>query len=156
MKIYNQQFIMSKRTFDERRLKYTVGHSNKQHTMIQGTSINFCRPKRTPCLWIPSWWRHQMETFSALLAIGSGNSPITGECPAQGLMTRIFHVFFDLRLNKRVSKQWWGCWFEMPSRPLWRHCNGITIFYVLVDFINPKAEMSIYFNLLNYTFSAGN
>ena len=32
--------------------------------------------------------------------------------------------FFDLRLNKRLSKQWWGWWFETPSRPLWRHCNG--------------------------------
>ena len=26
-----------------------------------------------------SWWRHQMETFSALLAICVGNSPVTGE-----------------------------------------------------------------------------
>ena len=24
----------------------------------------------------PSWWRHQMETFSALLAICAGNSPV--------------------------------------------------------------------------------
>ena len=24
------------------------------------------------------WWRHQMETFSALLAICAGNSPVTG------------------------------------------------------------------------------
>ena len=31
--------------------------------------------------------------------------------------------FLDLRLNKRLSKQWWGWWFETPSRPLWRHCN---------------------------------
>ena len=37
-----------------------------------------------------------------------------------------FHVFFDLRLNKRLSKQSWGCWFETLSRPLWRHCDGIT------------------------------
>ena len=26
-------------------------------------------------------------------------------------------------LNKRLSKQSWGWWFETPSRPLWRHCN---------------------------------
>ena len=32
--------------------------------------------------------------------------------------------FFYLRLNKRLSKQWWGWWFETPSRPLWRHCNA--------------------------------
>ena len=30
-------------------------------------------------------------------------------------------VFFDLRLNKRLSKQWWGWWFETLSCPLWRH-----------------------------------
>ena len=33
--------------------------------------------------------------------------------------------FFDLRLNKRLSKQSWGWWFETPSRPLWRHSNGV-------------------------------
>ena len=31
--------------------------------------------------------------------------------------------FFDLRPNKRLSKQWWGWWFETLSSPLWRHCN---------------------------------
>ena len=30
-----------------------------------------------------TWWRHQMETFSALLAICAGNSPVPGEFPAQ-------------------------------------------------------------------------
>ena len=69
------------------------------------------------------WWRHQMETFSALLAICAGNSPITGEFPAQRLVTRSIDVFFDLRQNKRLSKQSWGWWFETPSRPLWRHCS---------------------------------
>ena len=27
---------------------------------------------------ITTWWRHQMETFSALLAVCAGNSPVTG------------------------------------------------------------------------------
>ena len=39
------------------------------------------------------------ETFSALLAICTGNSPVTGEFPAQRQVTRSFDVFFDLRLN---------------------------------------------------------
>ena len=64
-----------------------------------------------------------METFSALLAICAGNSPVPGEFLAQRPVTRSFDVFFDLRLNKRLSKQSWGWWFETPSRPLWRHCN---------------------------------
>ena len=67
---------------------------------------------------------HQMETFSALLAICAGNSPVTGEFPTQRPVTRSFDVFFDLRLNKRLSEYSWGWWFETPSRPFWRHCNG--------------------------------
>ena len=47
--------------------------------------------------------------FSALLAFCAGNSPVTGEFPTQRPVTRSFDVFFDLRLNKRLSKQWWGC-----------------------------------------------
>ena len=70
-----------------------------------------------------SWWRHPMETFSALLAICAGNSPVPAEFPAQRPVTRSFDVFFDLRLNKRLSKQSWGWWFETSSHPLWRHCN---------------------------------
>ena len=69
--------------------------------------------------------RHQMETFSALLAICARNSPVPGEFPAQRTVTRSFDVFFDLRLNKRLSKQSWGWWFEPISRPLWRHCNDL-------------------------------
>ena len=46
-----------------------------------------------------------METFSALLAICAGNSPLTGEFPTQRPVTRSFDVFFDLHLNKRLSKR---------------------------------------------------
>ena len=45
-----------------------------------------------------------METFSALLAVCAGNSPVTGEFPAQGPVTQSFAVLFDPRLNKRLSK----------------------------------------------------
>ena len=46
-----------------------------------------------------------MEIFSALLAICAGNSPVPGEFPAQRPVTRSFNVFFDLHLNKQLSKQ---------------------------------------------------
>ena len=72
-------------------------------------------------LW--AWWRHQMETFSALLAFCAENSPVTGEFPAQMPVRRSFDVFFDLRPNKRLGKQSRGWWFEAKSHPLWRHCN---------------------------------
>ena len=55
-----------------------------------------------------------MEAFSALLAICAGNSPVTGEFPSQRPVTRSFDVFFDLRLDERLSKQSWGWWFETP------------------------------------------
>ena len=47
-----------------------------------------------------------------------------GEFPTQRPVTRSFDVFFDLRLNKRLSKQPCGWWFEPPSWSLWRHRNG--------------------------------
>ena len=40
--------------------------------------------------------------------------------PSQRPVTWSFDVFFDLHLNKRLSKQSWGWWFEMPSFSLWR------------------------------------
>ena len=69
------------------------------------------------------WWRHQLETFSALLALCVGNSPVTGEFPSQRPVTRSFDVFYDLRLNQQLSKQWGRLRFETPLRSLWRHCN---------------------------------
>ena len=56
-----------------------------------------------------------METLSALLAIYAGNSLVPGEFHAQRPVTWSFGVFFDLRLNKGLSKQAWGWWFETLS-----------------------------------------
>ena len=76
---------------------------------------------------IVAWWRHQMETFSALLSICAGNSSVADEFPAKRPVTRSFDVFFDLRLNKRLSKQLWDWCFDTLSRPLWRHCYGLHV-----------------------------
>ena len=52
-----------------------------------------------------SWWRHQIETFSALLAIYAGNSPVTGEFLAQRPVTRSFDVFLSApRISVWVNK----------------------------------------------------
>ena len=45
-----------------------------------------------------------METFSALLALCAGISPVNGGFPAQRPVTRSFDVFFDLRMNEQLSK----------------------------------------------------
>ena len=64
-------------------------------------------------------WCHKMETFSASLAFFAGNLPVTGEFPRQRPVPLSFDVFFDLCLNKQLSKQS-GCgWFEMQ----WKHCS---------------------------------
>ena len=47
-----------------------------------------------------------------------------GEFLRQRPVTRSSDVFFELRVNKRLSKQMQGWWFETPASSLWRHCNG--------------------------------
>ena len=90
----------------------------------------------------------KMETFSTLLALCAGNSPVPGEFPAQRPVTRSFDGFFYLRPNKRLSKQCWVWLFETPSSPLWRHCNAnifahisMMLFGTCVD-IDPALETS--------------
>ena len=58
-----------------------------------------------------TWWRHQMETFSSLLALCAGNSPVTGEFPSQRPVMRSFDVVFGLGLNKRlINNRQTGIW----------------------------------------------
>ena len=91
-----------------------------------------------------TWRRHHMETFSALLVLCTGNSPVTGQFPSQRPVTRSFGVFFDLRPNKRLGKQSWGWWFETPSCSLWRHCNA-SVNKIIISSINmsPVRRMAI-------------
>ena len=104
-----------------------------------------------------SWWCHPIETFSTSLAICAGNSPVTGEFPAQRPVTRSYDVFFDLRLNKRLSKQSWSWWFEMPSCSLWRHCNVQSVSdiyrWTWIVFRNLNVELSHgFFVIRGYVF----
>ena len=96
-----------------------------------------------------------MKTFSALLALCAGNSPVTGEFPSLRPVTRIFDVFFDLRLNKRLSKQSWGWWFQTPSCSSLRHCNvkaetkcpPFSKRYFKLIFLNENVRLSIKISL---------
>ena len=67
-----------------------AGHHN--YIQINAEVLSILLNKRI------SWWRHQMKTFSALLALCAGNSPVTGEFPSQRPVTRSFDVSFDMRL----------------------------------------------------------
>ena len=76
------------------------------------------------------------ETSRSMKTSSNGNiSRVTGHLcgeftgprwiPRTKAMIRSFYVFFDLRLNKRLSKHSWGWWFETLPRPLWRHSNAM-------------------------------
>ena len=89
----------------------------------QGSIYSSMIPVKQPCRHASRWWYHQVDTFSALLALCEGNPPVTGGFPSQRPVTRSFEIFFDLRLNKRLITQPKRRWFETPLRSLWRHCN---------------------------------
>ena len=52
-------------------------------------------------------------------------SPVTSPHTGQWRGALMFSL--TCALNKRLSKQSWGWWFEVPSRSLWRHCNGTNV-----------------------------
>ena len=82
------------------------------------------------------------NSISGMMTSSNGNifrltDPLCGEFtgpdefPTQRPVTRSFGVFFDLRLNKRLSKQPRCWWFETLLWSLWRHCNepiSLTLF----------------------------
>ena len=72
-------------------------------------------------LW--SWWRHEMETYSALLALCAGNSPVPVNSPHKGQWRGALIFSLICVRKKRLSKQPWGWWFETPAWSLWRQCN---------------------------------
>ena len=70
------------------------GVSNHQKLDCLFSSLFRLTPERNINKALHSWWHHQMETFSALLALCAGNSPVTGEFPSQRPVTRSFDVSF--------------------------------------------------------------
>ena len=69
---------------------------------------------------------------------------LCGEFTTQRPVTWSFDVSFDLRLNKRLSKQSWSWWFETPSHPLWHHCNVISLWNL--NALPLKQSQIIYFS----------
>ena len=71
----------------------------------QMSSILHCQCRHAFICWI-LWWRHQMETVSASLAICAGNSPVNGEFPPQRPVTRSFDVsLICARINGWVNNR---------------------------------------------------
>ena len=134
----NDQWCLINRTPFEITGSYWTFHWNLSVFFVLTKYLQWSTLCRSPvtfirwfvCPWVamdqtPPWWRHQMETFSALLVLCEGNSLITGEFPPQRPVTRSFDVFFDLRLNKRLSKPSRRWWFETSSRSIWRHWSAM-------------------------------
>ena len=65
-----------------------------------------------------------------------------GEFPTQRPVTRSFDVFFDRRLNKRLSKQPRGWWLETLSCSLWRQSNVTVVYHLSSDTLLPKLIMT--------------
>ena len=79
---------------------------------------------------ISFWLDHIDPSLNHMMTSSNGNifrvtSHLCGQFTAQRPVTQSFGVFFDLRMNQRLSKQSWGWWFETLSRPLWRHRNDM-------------------------------
>ena len=75
------------------------------------------------------WLSYMMTSSNGNIFRVTGNlcGKFPGELPAQRPVTRSFDAFYDLRVNKRLSKQSWDWWFETLSRSFWRHCNELIV-----------------------------
>ena len=83
---------------------------------------------RCCCCWYDDVMLHDdVIKFSVLPTLCAGNNRSPVNSPHKGQWREVFGVFFDLHLNKRLSKQSWRRWFETSSCSLWRHCNGVVV-----------------------------
>ena len=84
-------------------------------------------PGRGGSVVVIALWRHRMETFSALLALCAGNSPVTGKIPLTKASDAELWCFLwsapEQTVEQTIEPLMVG-WLETPSRSLWRHCNG--------------------------------
>ena len=97
--------------------KITVtGHLFRIRARDQLNAKPSLKPKPHFCQQSNEWYVIQVRSLQYLQRRYS-------EFPTQRPVTRDFDVFFDPRLNKRLSKQSRGWWFETPWRSLWRHCK---------------------------------
>ena len=76
---------------------------------VQDGYQKYSRKWKNISYFVTPWWRHQMETCSALLALCAGNSPLTGEFPSQrgqwrgALMFPLICAWINGWLNNREA-----------------------------------------------------
>ena len=126
-----------------------ISQTTFKHVFLENFRISFkkiieicCHAQLRTCqhwfrpLLEPKWWHGMITSLNGNIFCVSGhlcagNFPITGKFPLQRPGTRGFDIFFDLRLNKRLSKQSRPLWFETPSLSVWRHCMWCRIIKTL-------------------------
>ena len=143
-----------------RLVKYTGTHSPKTRNLPHfatavSTNYDYFFPGvRAPLklvlkiMWSPNKvWKVSTSCLFGMMTSSNGNifrvtGPLCGEFtgpgeyPTQRPVTRSIDVFFDLRLNKRLSKQPRGWWFETLSCPLWRQFNASWLFGYSLPWLN--------------------
>ena len=105
--------------------------------------------------------------WTGVMASSNGNisrvtGPLWGEStgdrwiPFTKPVTRSCDVFFDLRLNKRLSKHLRRWWYETPSRSLWRHGDGFLRRLMLMPYTMITSWQGNSFRIHDRAFCEGN
>ena len=124
-------------------------HSDSVFSKYYGLIVYVWLCDRTENSFTLSWNPFQLpchEKCLSMMTSSNGNifrvtAPLCGEFtgpgefPTQRPMTQNFDVFFYLRLNKRLSKQSRGWWFETPAWSLWRHRNAFLAILTINVFV---------------------
>ena len=100
-------------------------HMSKTHTYIYGNKLT----GNTACMMTSS-------NGNVFRVTGHLCGEFTGPRwfpPHKGQWRGALMWVFYLRLNKRLSKQSWGWWFETLLSRLWRHRNGNAFFETCVS-----------------------
>ena len=74
-----------------------------------------------------TWWRNNVETISALLALCDGNLPLTVDSPHEGPVIRSYYIVINFILSKLLTEQSSGWWFEAQ----WRSWDDATTMSLL-------------------------
>ena len=110
-----------------------------------------------------AWWRHQMETFSAILALCAGNSSVTDEFPSQRPVARSFDGFFYLRPNKpslskpsvirgAIASIMTSLWWKMRYMSLNYIMTIHSIYWIMAN-VSDYILFYLHYNVLKLIFS---
>ena len=121
------------RTLSEILWDESLSYSLKTHFYWGALTSHFIEEHSTPTSIFPGFMMRSSNGnmfpvtgfYAGNSPVTVRNSPVTDEFQSHRPVTRSFDVFFDLRLNKQLSKQTRRLWFETPSLSLWRHCNVV-------------------------------